>query len=155
MKDYKKGYIAPVSTHLAEITEYLFTIPADDKVCIKVIDGTKAKTLSQNDAINGLIREMYRVGGDSKPEELDPYLETYDIFRGWVKSKVICLFEPYTFVHPKTGEIIKRNGIKSIGDYNLTDGKKAIKTIIAYISKSGMINDTEIQRIINNMEYSR
>jgi len=88
---YDKGHLDTVASHIGKIGIYLFTLPADSRVLITVKDGTKAKTLAQNDAINGLIREMYRVGGDSKPEELDPYLETYDIFREWVKTHILKL----------------------------------------------------------------
>ena len=98
---------------------------------------------------------MYRVGGDSKPEELTEFLETYDIFREWVKAKIICIFEVYYIVAPNGDKPEKRQRSKSVGDYNLTEGTTAIKMIKAYLERSGMSNDTKIQGIINDMEYKR
>ncbi len=125
------------------------------KYYIKITEGTKAKTMGQNDAINGLIREMYRVGGSSKPEEGNPEKETLKRFRKWVKADIICIYEVDEVCIPNTKTFVKRQKSKSIGDYNLTDGKKAIEALIAYITQSGMINDSKIQGIINDMEYNR
>ena len=66
---YDKGHLSTVANHIGKIGEYLFTLPADNRVLITVKNEEEAKTLQQLRLIHSVFMLLHL--SNCMPERID------------------------------------------------------------------------------------